>query len=80
MLAAIMVGVSCQHVSSRCACAARADVWWFGLVFLARGPLLSLPAVIATDMPALTLTLMLCILQLAESWRNRGEGDSVHWA
>ncbi|CAJ1371271.1 unnamed protein product [Effrenium voratum] len=40
----------------------RADVWWFGLVLLARGPLLSLPAVVATNMPALNLTLMLAIL------------------
>ncbi|CAJ1374394.1 unnamed protein product [Effrenium voratum] len=40
----------------------RPDVWWFGVILLARGPLLSLPAVVATDMPALTLALMLGIL------------------
>ena len=43
----------------------RPDVWWFGVILLARGPLLSLPAVVATDMPALTLALMLGILLLA---------------
>ena len=33
----------------------RPDVWYFGLVLLARGPLLSLPGVIATNMPSLHL-------------------------
>ena len=40
----------------------RPNVWWFGLVLLARGPLLSLPGVVATNMPSLRLTLMLGIL------------------
>ena len=40
----------------------RPNVWWFGLVLLARGPLLSLPGVLATNMPSLRLTLMLGIL------------------
>ncbi|CAK9000598.1 Uncharacterized protein SCF082_LOCUS6566, partial [Durusdinium trenchii] len=40
----------------------RPDVWYFGLVLLARGPLLSLPGVIATNMPSLQLTLMHMIL------------------
>lgn len=40
----------------------RPNVWWFGLILLARGPLLSLPGVIATNMPSLRLTLMLGIL------------------
>ena len=40
----------------------RPNVWWFGLVLLARGPLLALPGVLATNMPSLRLTLMLGIL------------------
>ncbi|CAJ1447546.1 unnamed protein product [Effrenium voratum] len=40
----------------------RPDVWWFGVILLGRGPLLSLPAVVATDTPALHLVLMLGIL------------------
>ena len=39
-------------------------VWWFGVVLLARGPALSLPAVVATNMPGLHLCLMLAILKL----------------
>ena len=40
----------------------RPNVWYFGLVLLARGPLLSVPGVIATNMPSLQLTLMHMIL------------------
>ncbi|CAK9093024.1 unnamed protein product [Durusdinium trenchii] len=40
----------------------RPNVWYFGLVLLARGPLLSMPGVIATNMPSLQLTLMHMIL------------------
>lgn len=42
----------------------RPDVWWFGLVLLGRGCLVSLPAVVAANMPALLITLMLCVQQL----------------
>ena len=41
----------------------RPNVWWFGLVLLARGPLLVLPGVLATNTPSLQLTLMNMILQ-----------------
>ena len=41
----------------------RPNVWWFGLVLLARGPLLVLPGVVATNTPSLRLTLMNMILQ-----------------
>ena len=41
----------------------RPNVWWFGLVLLARGPLLVLPGVLATNTPSLRLTLMNMILQ-----------------
>ena len=33
----------------------RPDVWWFGLILLFRGLLLSVPAVIVTDMPSIHL-------------------------
>jgi len=42
----------------------RPSKWWFGLILLARGQLLSLPVVFATNMPSLHLILMLCIQQL----------------
>lgn len=40
----------------------RPDVWWFGLILLFRGLLLSVPAVIVTDMPSIHLALMLIVL------------------
>lgn len=45
----------------------RPNVWWFGLVLLARGPLLSFPAVIATNAPVLHLLMMAAILQISLS-------------
>lgn len=42
----------------------RPSAYGFGLVYLVRGPLLSLPAVVATNSPAITLTLMVCVLQV----------------
>eukprot|EP00434_Breviolum_minutum_P020313 symbB.v1.2.017916.t1/scaffold1409.1/size120616/1 len=38
------------------------SAWWFGLVPLLRGPLISVPAVIATDQPGVNLALMLQVL------------------
>ena len=40
----------------------RPSAWWFGLVPLLRGPLLSVPSVVATNQPGLNLTLMLCVI------------------
>jgi len=40
----------------------RPDVWWFGLVLLFRGLLLSVPAVVVTDMPSIHLAVMLIVL------------------
>jgi len=40
----------------------RPDVWWFGLVLLFRGLLLSLPAVVVTDLPSIHLVSMLFVL------------------
>lgn len=37
------------------------SAWWFGLILLMRGPLISLPTVIATDLPGVNLVLMLCV-------------------
>lgn len=45
----------------------RPSVWWFGLVLLARGPLLSFPGVIATNTPAFHLLMMAAILQASLS-------------
>ena len=39
----------------------RPDRWWFGLALLARGLLLSLPAVLATDEASLVVVLMLLV-------------------
>ena len=38
------------------------SAWWFGLVPLLRGPLISVPAVIATDQPGVNLALMFQVL------------------
>lgn len=35
--------------------------WWFGLIILLRGPLISLPTVVATDLPGVNLALMICV-------------------
>ena len=45
----------------------RPSAWWFGLVPLLRGPLLSLPSVVATNQPGLNLTLMLCVILVSFS-------------
>ena len=42
-------------------------MWWFGLVLLARGPLLSFPGVIATNTPTVHLLMMAAILQVSLS-------------
>lgn len=48
----------------------REDVWWFGVLLLVRGPLLSLSAVVATNYPILqvifmvTVLLVICAVQL----------------
>ncbi|CAE7831424.1 unnamed protein product, partial [Symbiodinium sp. KB8] len=43
----------------------RPNVWWFGLVLLTRGPLLSMPAVAAPNMPAVQFVCLLGILLLS---------------
>ncbi|CAE7297920.1 unnamed protein product [Symbiodinium sp. CCMP2592] len=43
----------------------RPNVWWFGLVLIARGPLLSMPAVAAPNMPAVQSVCLLGILLLS---------------
>lgn len=40
----------------------RPSTWWFGLILLARGPLLSLPVVLSPNTPGIQLALMLCVL------------------
>eukprot|EP00439_Symbiodinium_sp_Y106_P060372 s666_g8.t3 len=42
----------------------RPNVWWFGLVLVTRGPLLSMPAVAAPNMPAVQLVCLSGILLL----------------
>ncbi|CAK9004860.1 unnamed protein product [Durusdinium trenchii] len=37
------------------------SVWWFGAVILLRGPLISLPTVVATDLPGVNLALLICV-------------------
>jgi len=43
----------------------RPNVWWFGLVRFTRGPLLSMPAVAAPNMPAVQFVCLLGILLLS---------------
>jgi len=42
--------------------------WWFGLVPLVRGPLLSVPSVATTDLPGINLTLMLCVMIVSSAF------------
>ncbi|CAK9094254.1 Ephrin_rec_like domain-containing protein, partial [Durusdinium trenchii] len=42
----------------------RPDVWWFGLILLARGPFLSLPAIVLTGLPGFHLATMVMVLLL----------------
>ena len=42
----------------------RPSTWWFGLLYMLRGALLSLPAVIATNTPGLNMVLMGSVLQV----------------
>ncbi|CAK8993649.1 unnamed protein product [Durusdinium trenchii] len=43
----------------------RPSTWWFGLTLLIRGPLLSFPAVVATNSPGINLTMMFFVLQIS---------------
>eukprot|EP00439_Symbiodinium_sp_Y106_P085235 s126_g27.t3 len=43
----------------------RPNVWWFGLVLLTRGPLLSVPSVVAPNMPAVQFVCLLAIMLLS---------------
>lgn len=47
----------------------RPSSWWFGLVLLARGPLLSLPVVLAPNARGIQLALMLCVLLVSFGWQ-----------
>ena len=47
----------------------RPSSWWFGLVLLARGPLLSLPVVVAPNTQGIQLALMLCVLLVSLVWQ-----------
>eukprot|EP00435_Cladocopium_sp_Y103_P069800 s702_g34.t1 len=47
----------------------RPSTWWFGLVLLSRGPLLSLPVVLAPNANGIQLALMLCVLQVSFAWQ-----------
>ena len=42
--------------------------WWFGLIPLVRGPLLSVPSVATTDLPGINLTLMLCVMIVSSAF------------
>ncbi len=46
------------------------SAWWFGLVPLLRGPLISVPAVIATDQPGVNLALMFQVLLVPLAQEN----------
>ncbi|CAE6960361.1 sphX [Symbiodinium natans] len=41
----------------------RTDYWWYGTWFILRGPLLSLPVVIFTDLPQVQLFIMTAVLE-----------------
>eukprot|EP00435_Cladocopium_sp_Y103_P056223 s396_g18.t3 len=47
----------------------RPSTWWFGLILLARGPLLSLPVVLSPNVPGIQLALMLCVLIVSFTWQ-----------
>ena len=47
----------------------RPSTWWFGLISLARGPLLSLPVVLSPNVPGIQLALMLCVLLVSFTWQ-----------
>lgn len=50
----------------------RLDSWWFGLPLLARGPLLSLPVVFATDYPPIQVIAIAMIMSgLLVTWKHR---------
>ena len=53
--------------------AASSEVWWFGLVLLTRGPLLSMPAVAAPNMPAVQFVCLLGILSFGSSEQRTHE-------
>ena len=42
--------------------------WWFGLVPLVRGPLLSVPSIATTNLPGINLTLMLCVMIVSSAF------------
>ncbi|CAJ1390644.1 unnamed protein product [Effrenium voratum] len=42
----------------------RGDYWWYGAWFILRGPLLSLPVVVFTDVPAMQLLTMTAVLMV----------------
>lgn len=47
----------------------RPSSWWFGLVLLTRGPLLSLPVVLAPNTHGIQLASMLCVLLVSFAWQ-----------
>ena len=59
-------------VSGACwGCWGFAEVWWFGLVLLTRGPLLSVPSVVAPNMPAVQFVCLLAIMSFGEVMQVR---------
>lgn len=43
----------------------RPDVWWYGIILLIRGPLLSMPAIIAANLPGLQMTGLMGIMLIS---------------
>jgi len=43
----------------------RPDVWWFGIILLVRGPILSMPGIVAANVPGLQMTGLLGIMLIS---------------
>lgn len=43
----------------------RPDVWWYGIILLVRGPLLSIPAIVAANLPGLQMTGLMGIMLIS---------------
>ena len=55
----------------------RLDSWWFGVPLLVRGPLLSLPVVLATDYPPIqVIAIAMVMAGLLVSWKHRKAGQN----
>ena len=56
----------------------RLDSWWFGVPLLVRGPLLSLPVVLATDYPPIqVIAIAMVMAGLLVTWKHTQPGQNM---